>query len=105
MYYAPHTLERRISRGDMRDEHGRLIKGGESWEVLCKCRCDDNMDSTFETDNGKTYRPKYHVVCEGHVDIENGDYVRCMSGDSVRGEGKAFPVEHLNYLPYTELWM
>ena len=105
MYYAPHILERRVSLGDARDEFGRLVKGGYSWEYVCKCRCDENTDQVFETENGKTYRPKHHVVCEGRIEIKSGDYVRCMDGEEIRGEGEVFNKKRLNYLEYSEIWM
>ncbi len=44
MIFAPHTLQVKVTIPMETDEFGRPIPGtgGESWQDVCKCRCDDN---------------------------------------------------------------
>ena len=107
MYYAPHLLQHRVITGPDKDEWGRPVPGtgGETWADVCRCRCDDNTTQKFTSENGTVYRPKYHVVCERITGLEPGDYVRCMNGDDVRGEGEVYILKSTNYLGYSELWL
>lgn len=107
MYYAPHTLQKRISPIIVNDEYGKPVESGtESWINVCRCRCDDNTTKEFKSENGLAYRPTYHIVCEGMHSLNAGDYVRCLRPDgSVRGEGKVYTLQVLNYLPYSEVWI
>lgn len=100
-------MQLRTITGPERDEYNRPIPGtgGEGWEEVCKCRCDDNTTKEFSSDNGEVYRPNYHVVCERVSGIKAGDYVRCMDGDVVRGQGEVYMVKDTNYLGYSEIWM
>jgi hypothetical protein len=42
----------------------------------------------------------------GDQDVQKaGDEVRCMDGDSVRGQGEVYTVKSTNYFNYSELWM
>lgn len=129
MYYKPHTLQKKVSTIS-RDEYGRIItkvpgtpvltKGqatptpySEEWQDVGVCRCDDNTQQEFRTDNGAVYRPKYHIVAEGDVDVHAGDEVRCIRTDDsggeeqtiIRGEGKVYQAKHLNKLHYTDIWV
>lgn len=92
---------------EQEDEFGRPIigTGGERWVTLCRCRCDDNTTKEFKTANGEVYRPNYHVVCEMRVEVKAGTEVRCLDGDSVRGEGKVYIVKNTNYFNNSELWL
>jgi len=85
MIFAPHILQVKVITPMDKDEFGRPIPGtgGEYWQEVCKCRCDDNTTKEFSSDNGSVYRPNYHVVCEKRIDVgdeavkyaeENGDY-------------------------------
>lgn len=107
MLYAPHILQIRTIIPPDNDGLGRPIPGtgGETWRELCRCRCDDNTTKEFKSENGSVYRPAYHVVCTGMVDVETGDYVRCMDSDSVRGQGEIHTSKHTNYFNYTEIWI
>lgn len=107
MIYAPHILQVKVIKPMETDEFGRPIPGtgGEDWQDVCKCRCDDNTTKEFSSDNGAVYRPAYHVVCEKRITVKAGDEVRCMDGGSVRGQGKVYTVKNTNYFNYSELWM
>lgn len=105
MYYAPHTLQRRIEQ-KIRDAHNRVVSVDPVWEDVCMCRCDDSGDREFRNENGELYRPKYHIVLDGkHREVKAGDYVRCLDGIDVRGEGVVVNVKVLNYLNYSEAWV
>ena len=98
MIFAPHILQVKVITPMDKDEFGRPIPGtgGEYWQKVCKCRCDDNSS---------VYRPNYHVVCEKRITVKAGDEVRCMDGDGVRGQGEVYTVKSTNYFNYSELWM
>ena len=66
MIFAPHILQIKVTTPMETDEFGRPIPGtgGESWQDVCKCRCDDNSTKEFTSENGEVYRPNYHIVCE-----------------------------------------
>ena len=107
MIFAPHTLQVKKVTPFQEDEYGHAIPntGGEKWVTLCRCRCDDNTTKEFKSANGEVYRPNFHVVCEMNVDIKAGTEVRCLEGDSVRGEGKVYIPKRMNFFNYTELWL
>lgn len=107
MIFAPHILQVKQTTECQEDEYGHLIPGtgGEQWVTLCKCRCDDNTTKEFKSSNGEVYRPAYHIVCEMRVDIKAGAEIRCLEGESVRGEGKVYIVKNTNYFNNTELWV
>ena len=58
MIFAPHILQVKVITPMAKDEFGRPIPGtgGESWQEVCKCRCDDNTTKEFSSDNGSVYR-------------------------------------------------
>ena len=100
MYYAPHELYRKRER-EKRDAHNRIVSSSSCWEYVCDCRCDDNTTQKFEDQNGRTYIPKYKIVCS-RSGVREGDYVQCRwkgTGD-VRGEGRVQNVPSCNYLDY-----
>ena len=107
MIFAPHILQVKVITPMAKDEFGRPIPGtgGEYWQEVGKCRCDDNTTKEFSSDNGSVYRPNYHVVCEKRITVKAGDEVRCMDGDGVRGQGEVYTVKSTNYFNYSELWM
>lgn len=107
MIYAPHILQAKQTSEYQEDEFGRPIPGtgGEEWVTLCKCRCDDNTTKEFNSPNGEVYRPAYHIVCEMRVEIKAGVEVRCLDGESDRGEGKVYIVKNANYFNNSELWL
>lgn len=112
MYFKPHILQKKLSNVT-RDEYGRIVADNEEWIDLGHCRCDDNTQQEFRTDNGIVYRPQYHIVAEGDVDVHAGDEVRCLINKDayseeqpiVRGEGKVYQAKHLNKLQYTDIWV
>lgn len=103
MFYTPHKLQKRTT-AETRDEYGRIAGTEETWEDVCPCRCDDNTTQQLTSENGEVYYPKHHVVCPSNG-IVAGDYVRCMDGEHVRGEGEVSMVKNTNYYRYTEIWM
>lgn len=107
MIFAPHILQVKVITEPDHNEYGQPIPGtgGESWQTVCGCRCDDNTTKEFTSDNGSVYRPNYHVVCEEKVSLKAGDEVRCMDGEAVRGKGKVYTVKSTNYFNCSELWM
>lgn len=107
MIFAPHILQVKRVTHFQEDEYGHPIPntGGEEWVTLCKCRCDDNTTKEFNSPNGDVYRPNYHVVCEMNVGITAGTEVRCLEGESVRGEGKVYIVKNSNYFNNSEIWL
>lgn len=107
MIFAPHTLQVKVIIPMETDEFGRPIPGtgGESWQDVCRCRCDDNSTKEFTSENGEVYRPNYHVVCEKRISLKAGDEVRCMEGENIRGTGKVYMVKNTNYFSYSEIWL
>lgn len=107
MICAPHILQVKITKPMEKDDYGRPIPGtgGESWQDVCECRCDDNTTKEFSSDNGSVYRPNYHVVCGERISLKAGDEIRCMDGESVRGQGKVYTVKNTNLLNYSEIWL
>lgn len=90
------------------DEFGRVIASDDSerWKTICQCRCDDNTTTEFTSDNGRVFRPKYHIVCDGGVCVDEGDIVRCLNADgTVRGTGEVYLKKRTNYYNYTEIWV
>lgn len=107
MIFTPHILQVKVITEPDRNEYGQPIPdtGGESWQTVCGCRCDDNTTKEFTSENGSVYRPNYHVVCEKKISLEANDEIRCMDGDTVRGKGTVYMVKSTNYFNYSELWM
>nr|DAF23234.1 MAG TPA: hypothetical protein [Caudoviricetes sp.] len=107
MNYAPHTLYLKNTSGYTRDEYGRPVAAKEeTWEAVCKCRCDDDTTTKLVSENGITYDSKYHVVCERNIAFKGGEEVRCMEGERVRGEGVvAKKPRNCNYFGYGEFWI
>lgn len=107
MVYSPHILQVKKVYPPANDEFGRVVGGKkECWHTLCMCRCDDNTTTEFTTDNGRVFRPKYHIVCDGGVDVNEGDELRCLrTDDSVRGQGTVYLTKRTNFYNYTEIWM
>ena len=107
MIFAPHILQKKVIVPLQEDEYGRLIpgSGGESWKDVCKCRCDDNTTKEFTSPNGSVYRPSFHIICDGKVELEAGDEIRCLHEGLEMGNGKIFNLRKTNYFGYTELWI
>lgn len=107
MIFAPHTLQVKVTTPMETDEFGRPIPGtgGESWQDVCRCRCDDNSTKEFASENGEVYRPNYHIVCEKRISLDAGDEIRCMDGENIRGTGRVYMVKNTNYLGYSEIWL
>lgn len=106
MMYAPHILFKKIKGEVIRDEFGRPSGSSEDrWTEISRCRCDDNTTQKFDTPYGEVYIPKYHIVCEGKLDVAPGDEVRCEENGSIRAEGKVFITKRHNYYYVTEIWV
>lgn len=106
MNYAPHILQVKVITKPQEDEFGRPIPstGGEDWETIGECRCDDNDTTKQVSVNGQVYDYSYFVVYEGEK-IEAGAVVRALDGEEVRGEGTVLKSAKCNFLTYTKLWM
>lgn len=106
MYYAPHTLYKKLGSSLQMDEYGKPIASAEEkWVKVCSCRCDDNTTQELVSANGQTYMSRYHVVYDKSSAIKEGDEVKCIDKDgSIRGAGKVGMVKSTNYLSYSELW-
>ena len=108
MIYAPHIMQVKVTSDMERDEYGRPIPntGGESWQEVCPCRCDDVSAEKKVSVNGKTYDFNYKVVFDKTSDVEPGTEVRCLNSDgSIRGEGIAKNPLEANYFPYRVIWL
>lgn len=107
MIYAPHTLQVKVENKPTEDEFGNPIFPDEpfTWKTIGPCRCDDNSTKRFESPNGVSFTPSYHIVYDDER-IAGGTYVRCLREDgTVRGEGEVYKPEECNCLPYAELWV
>lgn len=106
MFSKIHKLYQKVKGEPQRDEYGRLTdEGSEEWAEVCGCRCDDADDREISTPNGELFRPTYHIICEGKVNVPCGADIRCMDGDTIRGEGTVKKRKALNFLNFTELWI
>ena len=108
MYYSPHILQVKMDTPPATDKYGRVIALDNSvrWQTICQCRCDDNTTTEFKSDNGRVFRPKYHIVCDGNVRVEVGDAIRCLNDDgTVRCVGNVYLKKQPNYYKYTEIWV
>ena len=110
MYYAPHSLYKRIEKEE-RDEFNRIISDTDRWVYVCDCRCDDNTTQKFEDENGRVFIPKYKIVCE-RAKITEGDYVQCRIKDTICcgcgraiGEGRVVNAPKCNYLDYMVIYV
>lgn len=105
MRYAPHRLEKKISKVE-RNEYGEVTSSKESWSDMGECRCDDNTTLHVQTENGSYYTPKYHIVCD-KCDISEGDEVRVTdkSDGGYRGGGKVFNAPKCNFLGYMSIYV
>ena len=108
MIFAPHILQVKVVTPMDKDEFGRPIPGtgGESWQDVCKCRCDDVSAEKKVSINGSLYDFKYKVVFDKPSKVEAGTEVRCLNPDgSIRGEGVAKSPLETNYFPYRQIWL
>ena len=107
MIFAPHILEVKKVIPPKNDDFGRPVPGagGEQWQPVCHCRCDDNTTTEFRSEDGHVYRPSFHIVCAGKHGLKAGDYIRCMDGAAVRGEGVIYLPKRTNYFNYSEVWI
>ena len=90
MIFAPHILQVKVITPMDKDEFGRPIlgTGGESWQDVCKCRCDD---VSAEKKPSK---------------VEAGTEVRCLNPDgSIRGVGVAKSPLETNCFSYRVIWL
>lgn len=108
MIFAPHILQVKVITEMERDEFGRPIPGtgGDSWQEVCKCRC-DNLSADKKTSiNGVLYDFKHKVVFDKQQKVEAGTEVRCLNFDgSIRGEGVVKSPLETNYFPYRVIWL
>ena len=95
MIFAPHILQVKVITPMDKDEFGRPIPGtgGESWQEVCKCRCDDVSAEKKVSINGALYDFKYKVVFDKPSKVEAGADVLCP-GLLRRGRVVAAAGEH-----------
>lgn len=108
MYYAPHILQLKVVSAPDTDPYGRVVigTGGEHWQDICRCRCDDDTTEELVSDNAEVYRSRWHVVSERNGKIKAGDTIRCIERDgAVRGEGVVRIPKRTNYYAYEEYWV
>ena len=106
MIFAPHILQEKIESPIQNDEYGQpIFESDELWNDICKCRCDDKTTEWYVSENGSTYITKNHIVCEGKIDVKEGDYIRCMEGGDIRTEGEVYMVKRSNFFGYTEVYV
>lgn len=108
MIYAPHILQAKVIKPMETDEFGRPIPGtgSESWQDVCRCRCDDVSAEKKVSINGVLYDFRYKAVFDKPSKIETGTEVRCLNPDgSIRGEGIVKSLLETNYFPYRQIWL
>ena len=106
LIFSPHSLYKRIKGQEERDEFGRIIPNETSkWQFICNCRCDDNTTTKYTKDNGNVFVPRYQVVAPLTNHIKEGDYIRCMDGENIRGEGEVDSVKRGTFFSKMVLWM
>lgn len=102
MYYAPHTIYKRIVT-KTRDEYQRPIASSEEWVRVGVCRCDDAGGKEDVDDKGDAFIPHYHIVCPRDIDLAYGDSVR-IEPKGIEGKVRKSP-QRLNFLDYAEIWL
>lgn len=106
LIFGPHSLYKKVKGVGVKDEFGRIIPNEyPQWQFVCNCRCDDNTTTKYTKDNGEVFVPKYQVVAPLTSHIKEGDYIRCMVGDEVRGEGEVDSVRRGNFFQKMVLWI
>lgn len=109
MFYAPHKLFKKVIIPYEKDDFGRPIKGtgGETWQYVCMCRCDDVSAERKVSVNGVLYDFKYKVVFDKHDEqIDVDTEVRCLrEDDTIRGEGIVRSPLETNFLNYRVIWL
>nr|DAU15353.1 MAG TPA: hypothetical protein [Caudoviricetes sp.] len=108
MIFALHILQVKVITPMDKDEFGRPIPGtgGESWQDVCKCRCDDVSAEKKVSINGVLYDFKYKVVFNKPSKVEAGTEVRCLNPDgSIRGVGVAKSPLETNCFSYRVIWL
>lgn len=105
MFYTPHTLQRQRHTESL-DDYGRTIGHSAEWQDVCPCRCDDNDTRFFQDENGKVYRPAYHIVAPKACPCVCGDIIRVLGKDGKeRATGRVYNIRHCNVLDYAEVWI
>lgn len=111
MFYAPHKLYVRIEPTPEYDDLGRRIPptGHYCWQEAGECRHDFQTPSTniLSSDNGQVWEKRHHIVCEGRISLQGGDYIRCTdkSTGQVICEGEIQPPVPRNYFNVTDIWL
>lgn len=105
MNYTPHILQRWVP-GTFKEENGDIIPlTPENWADVAPCRCDDADTKYLRGSAGTSYTPTYKVVMDKEAVLKEGDKVRAMIGDVVRGEGVIREKKSTNLLNYQVLWL
>lgn len=103
MNYSPHKLYKITPASVTEDENGNPVAGSGSEVYIGDCRCDD-FDVKYLKGQGFAYQFTYRVIAE-RVGVKEGDVVRIMDGENIRGEGIVRRIKQTNYLNYSELWL
>lgn len=104
MNYSPHTLIKEVPGTTTRDEDGNPVTLPSSDVVMGGCRCEDFDLKYLKGVSGEGITYLYRVISDINS-LEEGDRVRAMDGDKVRGEGVVKKVKRTNYLNYQEIWL
>lgn len=106
LIFGPHSLYKLKKGVEQLDEFGRIIPDeSQQWQFICNCRCDDNNTVKYTKENGETFVSSYQIVAPLTNRIKEGDYIRCMAGDEVRGEGEVDSVRRGNFFQKMVLWI
>lgn len=109
MLYSPHLLYVRVTTELQKDEYGRTKRPAEDaeWKCVGACRCDDSNIAEVTSANGEVFRPSFHIVCDGGVEVKMGDNVRIrqQSNMELRGEGVVRNITTCNYLDYKSIYI
>lgn len=107
MYYAPHTIEKKIAPVITMDDFGRprIDSDIEEWQVLGVGRCDKTTEDVKKSDNGEAFVPTHKIVIGFRGKVVAGDIVRARIGEKILCNGLVRSVKENNLLNYSELWV
>lgn len=109
MRYAPHMLQRLHAAPLGFDAHGHpLAQDPGEWRDVCRCRRDHAGDNEVSDADGRLFRPRWTVVCEGNAPaVFPGDQARVVdpATGSVLAQGRVRDTRKLNLLPYSTIYL
>jgi hypothetical protein len=103
MIVSNHILQ--IKGTSKLDADGYAIPGSD-YTDYCKCRCDDNSNKEFKSEDGHVYTPAFHIIYEGAKSLPEGTEIRILYSErTVKGEGTVYRKKEFTMFNYVELWM